>query len=136
MREEGVFGRLSASTRKRLVRFALVGGSSAGLYFLLLYVGVDLLKVDATLASSITYLVVITYNYLMHYSWTFEATGPHASALRRFLLMNLVGFFLNAAIMFVGVTLLELNYLLVQAAAIAAVIAWNYCMYGLWVFRH
>jgi putative flippase GtrA len=135
VREEAVFGRLSALTGKRLLRFGLVGGSSAVIYFLLLYLGVDLLQIDATLASSITYLVVIAYNYLMHYSWTYKATAPHASALRRFVLMNLVGFCLNAAIMFGGVTLLGLNYLLIQTLAIGVVVAWNYCMYSLWVFR-
>ena len=32
--------------------------------------------------------------------------------------------------------LLGFNYLLIQTLAIGVVVAWNYCMYALWVFRH
>lgn len=131
-----MFAGLRTLTSRRVLRFGLVGGSASVIYYLLLFIGVDILQMGATLASSITYLVVITYNYFMHYSWTFASSLPHRAAVQRFLLMNAVGFCINAVIMFAGVGLMHFNYLLIQTVAIAAVIVWNYCMYSLWVFRH
>ncbi|MFT5710396.1 MAG: putative flippase GtrA [Halioglobus sp.] len=37
--------------------------------------------------------------------------------------------------MYLGTSLAELNYLLVQAAAFAAIIIWNFCVSSLWVFK-
>ena len=120
---------------QRSFRFAVVGFVTAALYYGLLFVGVELLQLNVVLTSSLAYVIVIAANYMMHYSWTFTVSGPHATALKRYLIMTSCGFFINASIMYIGVSILQLNYLWVQAVAMAVIIVWNYCISSLWVFR-
>lgn len=119
----------------RLFRFGIVGGITAALYYALLYVGVEWLKVGAVLSSAVVYLIVIAINYLMHYSWTFAISSPHTTALMRYLVMTGCGFFINVSVMYIGVSVLHANYLLAQTAAMVMIIVWNFTLSSLWVFR-
>lgn len=120
---------------QRSLRFALVGIATAALYYGLLYAGVELLNLNVVVCSSAAYVVVIVANYLMHYSWTFAAASPHTTALKRYLVMTGCGLLINGLIMYVGVSMLQLNYLLIQTVAMAVIIVWNYSLSSLWVFR-
>ena len=120
---------------QRSLRFGAVGAATAALYYSLLFAGVELLKINAVVTSSAAYVLVIAANYLLHYSWTFTASSPHTTALKRYLVMTGCGFFINVSIMYVGVSLLQLNYLLIQTVAIGVIVVWNYCLSSLWVFR-
>ncbi|MFT4822476.1 MAG: putative flippase GtrA [Halioglobus sp.] len=119
----------------KLVRFCVVGVLTALLQSTLLYAGVELAGGDSTIVSSLAFTIVVIFNYLMHYSWTFSDPAPHTQTLSRYLFMILFGFLINGSIMYVGVTQFDINYLLVQAVAFFAVIAWNFSIALLWVFR-
>lgn len=120
---------------QRTLRFSVVGVTTAVLYYGLLLAGVEYLHASAVVVSAIAYPVVLAVNYLMHYRWTFAASSPHTIALKRYLFMTGCGFLINVSIMYFGVSVLDANYLLVQTMAMAVVIAWNYGLSSLWVFR-
>jgi putative flippase GtrA len=119
----------------RLLRFVLVGGSSALLYFGLLFVLVEGLAVQVVLASTIVCVAAMCYNYLMHYHWTFASDAPHGMVLVRYLLMSAGGILLNGLIMHFGVMLSAVHYMVVQFVAAAALVCWNFCVSYFWVFR-
>ena len=119
----------------KVFRFGVVGLSTAALYYALLYGSVEALGLNATLASSGVYVLVLGFNYLMHHSWTFSQSTAHTHTLSRYLLMVFCGFMINAVIMYAGVSLAGMNYLLVQGAAMLSVISWNFTVSLLWVFR-
>lgn len=121
--------------KSKVFRFCVVGVLTAILQFSLVFVGVEGLHLDPTFTSSVTFVLVICFNYLMHYNWTFSVPAPHSKALTRYIVMTSCGFILNGSIMYLGTSLAELNYLLVQAAAFAAIIIWNFCVSSLWVFK-
>ena len=77
---------------QKLIRFAVVGLSTALLQTTLLYLGVELASLDPTLTSSAVFVIIVTYNYLMHYSWTFAEPAPHTKTLGRYLFMIFCGF--------------------------------------------
>ena len=56
--------------------------------------------------------------------------------LVRYLLMSVGSVLINAGVMYYGLPLLGLHYLLVQVLAAAAMISWTLCMSSLWVYRH
>ena len=105
------------------------------MHYGLLYLLVELAGIQATVASSIGFLVAVAVNYLMHYSWTFAAPVPHGRAVLRYIIMISMGFLINGGVMQLGVVAFDLNYLLVQLAAFLAVITWNFLVSSLWVFR-
>jgi putative flippase GtrA len=116
-------------------RFGVVGVLTALVHYGLLYLGVELAGLDATLASSLGFVVSVIFNYLMHYSWTFAQPAPHGRTLRRYLVMICCGFFINGLTMYAGVEIWSLNYLLTQALALVIVVTWNFTLSSLWVFR-
>ena len=119
----------------KVFRFSIVGLTTAVLYYALLYISVEFLGANPTLASSLVYVVVLGFNYLLHHNWTFSQSAPHTHTLSRYLVMVFCGFMINAVVMHVGVDRWGVNYLFVQALAMALVIVWNFSAALLWVFR-
>jgi len=120
---------------QRTMRFGAVGLATAVLYYSLLYWGVEFLHFHAVAVSAMVYPIALTVNYLMHYRWTFATSSPHTTALKRYLFMTACGYVINLSTMYIGVSVLLVNYLLVQAVAMAVIVAWNYCLSSVWVFR-
>lgn len=119
----------------RVARFGAVGVFTAVVHYGLLYLGVEFLRLGAIIASSFGFVVAVIFNYLMHYSWTFVHDAPHGRTIGRYLVMIAVGFVVNGAVMYAGVDVLALNYLLVQVAALVVVVLWNFIVSSTWVFR-
>ncbi|MEH6515393.1 MAG: GtrA family protein [Halioglobus sp.] len=119
----------------RLLRFVLVGGATAVIHYGLLYAGVELLGLAAIFASSVGFAIAVTFNYFMHYSWTFAEPAPHGRTAARYLFMICCGFMINGLLMYVCSTVLAVNYLLSQAVATVAVLTWNFTVANFWVFR-
>ena len=119
----------------KVFRFGVVGVATALLYYALLYVAVESLGMSPPVGSSLVYAIVIGFNYLMHYSWTFAEPAPHTKTLSRYLVMIFCGFLINGSIMYIGVSHFGINYLLIQAVAFVMVILWNFSVALLWVFR-
>ena len=121
--------------RRRLLRFALVGITGSVAYYLLVLLMVEGLHTSVMTGTSIAFVVVVLQNYFLHYAWTFSSTAMHVKALPQFFLMSATGFGINWATMFAGVEWLKFNYLLVQVAAIGAVVAWNVLITHFVIFR-
>ena len=121
---------------KTVPRFAVVGLTTAALFYGLVAAGVELVNLAPPVASAIAYPLVLGFNYLLHFNWTFGVAAPQSVAVGRYLVMVALGFLLNGAIMYIGVTGLGVNYLLVQTLAMAAVISVNFVLSSFWVFRH
>lgn len=119
----------------KLTKYSLVGLLGAAVFYLALWLMVAQFGVPVLYATSSAFVLVTLQNYLLHYVWTFASDHAHHTALPRFVLMNVVGFGLNWSVMYLGVTQLEWNYLLVQTAAVAGVITWNFVVSNWWIFR-
>ena len=112
----------------------MVGLATAVIHFGILLVGVERFAMDEVLASSLGFIVAVTFNYFMHYSWTFDQPAPHGRTLMRYFVMIGCGFMINGVIMYVASDEMAILYLLSQALAMVAVLAWNYLMANYWVF--
>lgn len=118
----------------RYFKFGVVGSVAALVYFALLYVMVEFLGIPVLIATSVAFVLVTIENYVLHHSWTFESDQRHEAAFPKFMLASTVGFFINWGIMYVGVHLAGIHYLLVQAVAIGAVVLWNFILAASWIF--
>jgi putative flippase GtrA len=118
----------------RIFKFGVVGTSAALLYFVLLYCMVEFANVPVMIATAIAYLIVSLQNYFLHHLWTFESEESHSAAFPKFIVSNAAGFAINWAIMYFGVHVMHVYYLLVQAVSVLAIISWNLGMGVLWIF--
>ena len=80
---DAVARRRQAPSVVQLGRFIVVGLFAAGVYL----VSTDLLhqytRMSVAVAASISFVFVVTTNYVLHYSWTFRSSRRHASAVPR-----------------------------------------------------
>jgi putative flippase GtrA len=118
-----------------LFRFGVVGVLTAVIHYGLLFCGVEWLRLDSTLASSVGFVAAVSFNYLMHYRWTFGEPAPHGRTLWRYLVMIACGFLLNGGLMYAGTGYSDWHYLVVQTLVFVVVITWNLGVSSLWVFR-
>jgi putative flippase GtrA len=117
------------------MRFILVGGGTAALYFGIFYLLVYSAIVHTTIAGLLACLIAIIFNYVLHYSWTFASNAPHGKVLYRYLAMQLGSLCLNGLIIHYGIKWLPVHFLIVQCLAAVATIFWNLCLSSLWVYR-
>jgi putative flippase GtrA len=115
-------------------RFLLVGGACTGLQYAVLIALVQLFGVDPTVASTAGFALGAAVNYALSHMYTFRSTRKHATAFPRFVVTATAGAALNGAIMFVGVEMLRLAYLLAQVAATIVVLGWNFVVHLKWSF--
>lgn len=135
---------MSASKQSLLtlsLRFSFVGALTALIHYGCLYLGVSQLEWNSTLASSVGFILAVSFNYFMHYGWTFAGgvdyePPPHGRTLLRYLVMIGCGFIINGVIMALSAQVLGWHYLLAQAIASVAVITWNFILANRWVFRN
>lgn len=118
-----------------VVRFVFVGGSTATIALALVYVLVEFVGMHTTPASFLSASAATVYNYFMHYHWTFSSDAPHGVVLVKYLTMCTGAVILSTLIMHFGVPLTGLHYLIVQAAAVVAIVLWSLTLSALWVFR-
>jgi putative flippase GtrA len=131
------FGRanLRAFGPRVILRYFLVGGTAAGLYFGIAWLLAVMAGASDVVAANMAFVAVVVWNYFMHYHWTFESERAHSIAAARFCIMNVVGFLLNFAVISIGSRLTPASHFLVQVVAIGLVVVSNLIISTLWVFR-
>lgn len=127
--------RLKSINLPLLLRFLFVGGSTAVLFLGVTFGLVEVLKIDTTIASTLAFSAAMSYNYLLHYHFTFGTDAPHGVALAKYLTMCAGGLALNALVMELGVRSGELHYMVVQVIAAILVVIWSLTISSIWVFR-
>ena len=119
---------------KKIKRYLVVGGATAGLYYSVLLIGVELIGWSVVTSSSLAYVISLVFNYLLHYRWSFESDQPHRTALFRYFLMNLVGFAINWTMMQSAQGQEAIRYLFIQTLAIIVIVVWNYVVSNRWIY--
>jgi len=105
------------------------------MYFVGMLLLVEVFAVNAIYAASGMYLLVVLFNYVMHYYWSFEATTSHGQTSLRYLVMNGIAFVLNTSILYIGIDWLQWHYLIAQAVGVVVIVLWNFVMSRQWVYK-
>ncbi len=121
----------------QLFSFLSVGALATGLQYLLTAGLVLAGWLPLVPASTVGFLVSAVFNYWANARLTFAAQGHHAShrpQQLRFVLMVALGCALNAALLRAAVAM-DLHPVLAQLIATAGVLASNFTLSRLWVYR-
>lgn len=120
--------------RHQLTRFIIVGITGTLVYYTTLLFFIEFSSLSVLTASSVGFVIVAAQNYFLHYLWTFRSTEQHIKSSFRFLIMFALGFFLNAAIMYVGTNYTIISYPFLQGFAILIIVSWNFVLSTFWVY--
>lgn len=125
----------SRHTLKQFLLFTAIGGiGTAGQYVTLIAL-VEGSVLSAVPASIAGFVVGAVINYFLNYRFTFNSTKSHKEAMSKFFIVALIGALINTALMYVGINLLHVYYLLAQIVATGIVLLWNFTANKLWTFK-
>jgi len=119
---------------RQVLRFVLVGASSTGLYFLLLWLFRDRVE-SIILLTSFCYAVSMVYNYALQSWLTFRAGPPNLRSMLRFLAMHLSAMALNSLMMAALVDGLGAPLFPAQILVTAIISAMIFLVSKHWVYR-
>ena len=120
---------------KQFVKFLGVGSVSAVGHYGVLIGLVSGFGFDPVLSSAAGAFVGAVINYALNYRFTFQSSQQHTETVSRFALVAFLGMGLNTFLMWVGVAVLALHYLLAQILTTLLVILWSFAGNRLWTFR-
>ena len=122
------------SVHIQFFKFLLVGGTCTALQYLVLWLLVHFAQFDATLASSIGYVLSACLNFHLNHRITFGSGAPYGKAAASFALVAGIGLTLNAALMKALTDGLGLHYLLAQVLTTGIVLCWNFGANKWWTY--
>lgn len=119
---------------RQFLLFSMIGAVGTGGHFITLILLVEFVSLAAVWATTVGFVVGAVINYFLNYYLTFKSDKAHRDAMLKFFTVALLGAGTNMLIVFVGVDVMMLHYLLVQLVASFIVLMWNFSVNKLWTF--
>jgi putative flippase GtrA len=119
---------------RKLFRYGVVSAVGTPAHYLTLILLVEaggIGPVYATIAGSAIGALV---NYLLNRRYTFKSAKAHLDAGPKFVVVALGTGILNAVLVYLGVDLLGMHYLIVQVVATLIVFLSNFVLNSVWTF--
>ncbi len=126
--------RLNKYNHRQFILFAAIGAVGTGGHFLTLILLVEWAGLSAVWATTAGFIVGALINYFLNYHITFKSDKAHREAMLKFFMVALLGAGMNTLIVFVGVDLMAVHYLVVQVVASSLVLIWNFSANKFWTF--
>ena len=119
----------------RFIRFGLVGGLTAFIYFALYFAARWSFGLGSAESSTIAYIAAIAFQYVAHARFTFGKQPANTGQAIRFLINVALGGVLAASIMEFGPALLNVSEFVCGIILIVAMALFNWTLMRLWVYR-
>jgi putative flippase GtrA len=126
---------VSRRTIRQFVFFTAVGGIGTGAHYLTLIGLVEGGLLTAVPASVAGFTVGAIINYVLNYRFTFNSNKSHGEAMSKFFTVAIVGCIINATLMYIGVNIIQVYYLVAQVISTGTVLIWNFITNKLWTFQ-
>ena len=116
------------------LRFIIVGGAGALVYFLCSYLFLTLTQLPAFLASLLAYVCSFGFSYLGQKCWAFRSTASHRVTLSRYAILQIFCAIFAATFTHISVSVSQLSPLYASAIATFLTCGISYFASSLWVF--
>lgn len=120
---------------RQILKFGVVGIVATGIDFGILFCLTEFAGVDPVVSAAFSFTGGLVFNYVA--SMRFVFTHKEGLSRRReflvFLALSLVGLAMNQLVMWLGVDIAHVNYLLVKVLATAIVMCWNFLSRKRWL---
>ncbi len=118
------------------LKFGLVGGTTAAIYFLVMWVAQSVLMLYYVISVSVAYLFSSVFHFLANRHYTFGAVKDrHERQLIRYLTVWLFNYAITLAIVGICVELFHLSSYLGVCVAVVFTTLISYALSRYWVFK-
>ena len=120
---------------REFLRFAVVGAIATTIHAAVFALLVEATPIDPVVATAIAFVVAFAAGFALNRSWTFGSRADPIAQLPRYLVVQLVGLALNAAIMAFAVHVQRWSPYAGLALAIVLVPPVTFALARGWAFR-
>lgn len=125
---------MSVKLAQTFFKYLVAGGLSAGLWTVILVVGVELFSVSPVIASATGFVIGSFLNYTLQYFWTFKAAGAHRVMATRYAVVTLTMMGVNLLILSSLIDLAGVPYFYAHLAATGVVVFLNFIVNKTYTF--
>lgn len=120
---------------EQFVKFGIVGVIATAIDFVALIALTEWAGMDPVASAAISFTLSVLFNYAASMRFVFQRREDisRSRELVIFVVLSLVGLFINEALMWLGVNVAGLNYVLVKLLATAVVMLWNFLSRKRWL---
>ncbi len=115
-----------SANRASIFRYFVGGVLAVGLHISVLALLVEIIDLNATLATTIGFIVASVFNYCLQYYWAFSATGSHASRFSKYAVVTSITVMINAGMFWILNVALGAPYIIAQLVTTGAIFLLNY----------
>lgn len=110
------------------MKFGVVGFIAFFIDYGLLAFCTEILGINYLISATIGFTVSVVFNYLasMRYVFTHKEDMSRRREFVIFVVLSIIGLIINNALMWAGVEVLHVHYLIVKIFATAVVMVWNF----------
>lgn len=120
---------------EQFVKFGIVGVIATAIDFVALIALTEWAGMDPVASAAISFTLSVLFNYAASMRFVFQRREDisRSRELVIFVVLSLVGLFINEALMWLGVNVASLNYVLVKLLATVVVMLWNFLSRKRWL---
>ena len=112
---------------KQLFRFGVVGGLAFLIDAGLLYILTEFLNIYYLISSIISFIVSLAFNYVLSILWVFDVKKKQTiKEVLLFAILSVIGLGINQLVMYLGVDLLHIHYMLCKIISTIIVMVYNF----------
>ena len=112
---------------KQLFRFGVVGGLAFLIDAGLLYILTEFCHIHYLISSVISFTVSLAFNYILSIIWVFDVKKKQTyKDVILFVVLSVIGLGINQLVMFLGVDLLHIYYMLCEVISTIIVMIYNF----------
>jgi putative flippase GtrA len=118
----------------KFMKYSFVGCLSTIVYFISVFVFVELFNEDPLIGSAIAFVIMTINSFLLNRKYTFDSDFSKQKLIR-FLIVSAIGFILNFLIMFIIVHVLSFHYSIGEFITILVIPLINFTLNNYWTFK-
>ena len=121
---------------KQIFRFGIVGFTAFLIDAGLLYVLTEFCHIHYLISSIISFTVSLAYNYILSIFWVFDVKRKQTiKEVAVFVILSIFGLGINQLVMYLGVDLLHIYYMLCKILATGIVMVYNFITRKIFIER-
>lgn len=119
----------------QFLKFGVVGAIATAIDFGVMVALTEFAGWDPVLSAGVSFVVSLVFNYVASMRFVFERRNDlsRAQEFAIFVVLSLVGLAINEVLMWIGVNVLSVSYVVVKVGATCVVMLWNFASRKQWL---